>query len=83
MLVEQLLLTCFRLWNEVACDYDLDVSKHVAFACVEAASMIGRCISISEIDGTMPSYLHSALPCSSFGVGLHRHSKRATVHPRL
>ena len=30
----------FRLWNEVACDYDLDVSKHVAFACDGAAAII-------------------------------------------
>ena len=28
----------------------------------------------------MPSYLHSALPCASFGLGLYRHSKRATAH---
>ena len=38
----------FRLWNEVACDYDLDVSKHVAFACNGAAAMIGRCNSLSQ-----------------------------------
>ena len=36
----------FRLWNEVACDYDLDVSKHIAFACDGAAAMIGHCISL-------------------------------------
>ena len=38
----------FRLWNEVACDYDLDVSKHVTFACDGAAAMIGRCNSFSQ-----------------------------------
>ena len=38
----------FRLWNEVACDYDLDVRKHVAFACDGAAAMIGRCNSLSQ-----------------------------------
>ena len=31
----------FRLWNEVAIDYNLDVSKHVAIACDGAAAMIG------------------------------------------
>jgi len=32
----------FRLWNDVAADYDLDVSKHVAVACDGAAAMICR-----------------------------------------
>ena len=28
----------------------------------------------------MPSYLHSTLPCASFGLGQYRHIKRATAH---
>ena len=31
----------FQLWNKVAIDYNLDVSKHVAIACDGTAAMIG------------------------------------------
>ena len=35
----------YRLWNEVAIDYNLDVSKHAAIACDGAAAMIAVEIS--------------------------------------
>ena len=38
----------FRLWNDVAADYYLDVSKHVGFACDGAAAIINRQNSFSQ-----------------------------------
>ena len=38
----------FRLWNEVANDYSLDINQHVAIACVGAAAMIGCRNSLSQ-----------------------------------
>ena len=38
----------FRLWNDVAADYDLDVSKHAGFARDGAAAIIGRRKSFSQ-----------------------------------
>jgi len=40
----------FRPWNDVAADYNLDVSRHVAVACDGAAAMIVRRNSVSEVD---------------------------------
>ena len=62
----------FRLRNEVAADYDLDVSKHVAIACDGAAAMIGRRNSLSQkvtaqnpITYTVHCYAHRlALACT-------------------
>ena len=38
----------FRLWNEIAIDYNLDVSNHVVIACDRATAMIGCRNSISQ-----------------------------------
>ena len=62
----------FRLWNEVANDYGLDVNKHVAIACDGAAAMIGRRNSLSQkvteqnpITYTVHCYAHRlALACT-------------------
>ena len=62
----------FRLWNEVASDYTLDVNKHVALACDGAAAMIGCRNSLSQklteqnpITYTVHCYAHRlALACT-------------------
>ena len=53
----------FRLWNEAACDYDLDVSKHVAIAC-EWNSCYDRLLQFSQKLMEQCLALHSALLCA-------------------
>ena len=68
----------FRLWNEVAADYGLDVGKHVAIACDGAAAMIGRRNSLSQkvtaqnpITYTVHCHAHRlALACTDTVKGL-------------
>ena len=62
----------FRLWNEVAIDYNLDVSKHVVCACDGVAAMIICRNSLSQkltaqnpITFTAHCYAHClALACT-------------------
>ena len=64
-------INLFRLWNEVAIDYNLDVSKHAAIACDGAIAMIAAEISCLKIDCTQSDYFHSALLSASLSAGLH------------
>ena len=75
----------FRLWNEVASDYTLDVNKHVALACDGAAAMIGCRNSLSQkLTEQNQGHLEKTRPFALFVTSLlvgHCFSLRDKINP--